>query len=118
MPRIITQRDIENAARLKEIWITRKIERGYTQEQIAKMLGMRQNAVSQYLNAKIALNADAIIRFARVLDCELGDIDPEYEDFSATVNVPIIGSMGGPEGYVEYEKKSQRYVRVLKRKFR
>lgn len=81
--RTITDRDLANAARLKNIWLAYKEATKSTQTDLAEILGFAgQGVVTQYLNGSIALNTDAILRFARVLGVSPADINPELAGIS------------------------------------
>lgn len=83
--RTITPHDVENAARLKAKWLAYKEATKTTQADLAKTLGFAgQGVVTQYLNGKIALNTDAILRFARVLGITPAEIDPDLAGLSIT----------------------------------
>lgn len=78
---VITETNIEDAARLKEIFEKRKKEaksKGvkFTQESFGANYGWTQGAVGQYLNAVIPLNLSAALKFAEGLNVNLEDISP------------------------------------------
>ena len=50
-----------------------------TQAQAADRLGISQSCVNQYLNNKIRLNTDTIIRFARLFGISAAEIDPSIK---------------------------------------
>jgi transcriptional regulator with XRE-family HTH domain len=84
-PRRITPQDLENAVRLKAIWLAFKESTKSTQTDLAQMMGFAgQGVVTQYLNGSIALNTDAILRFARVLGVTPEKINPELAGISIT----------------------------------
>ena len=61
--RIITETHRSRAARLRSIYQRKKDELGLTQEKLRDLAGFKnQSIISQYMNAKVALNTDAIIR--------------------------------------------------------
>jgi len=70
----LTPEQEQEADRLKEIYRQRKAEaraRGerLTQEDVAELCGWTgQSAVSQYLNGRIALNLDALLKLSKALD--------------------------------------------------
>lgn len=74
--RHITPEHRKEAARLKKEWSSRKRTLGLTQCDVAKQLGWTQGAVSQYLNAHVALNTDTILTFARLLQISPNKIRP------------------------------------------
>ena len=74
--RTITAADKDAAKRLLAIWESKKQELKLTQVTVADEIGTSQSAISQYLNGTIALNTDAVIVFAKLLQCEPKDICP------------------------------------------
>ena len=76
MTRRITSTDKENARRLKNLYLAKRKDLELTQHKIADRVGMKQGAVAQYFNGHIALNYEAVIKFAKVLDVEPWKIDP------------------------------------------
>jgi len=74
--RIITDADKDAARRLLAIWEAKKQELKLTQTSIADEIGTSQSAISQYLNGTIALNTDAVIVFAKLLQCKPEEIRP------------------------------------------
>ncbi|WP_020161285.1 helix-turn-helix domain-containing protein [Methylobacter marinus] len=94
----LTDEEKREAEALKKIWDKKKKElreRGIklTQESAAEELGFdTQGAVSQYLNGKIRLNLDAIIKFSKLLGCKPNDIRPSLDilvDETARPRSPI-----------------------------
>jgi transcriptional regulator with XRE-family HTH domain len=77
--RKITPADKEAAARLMAIWNREKKDRGFTQVDAGADLGMSQGAISQYLNADMALGVAATLKFARYLDVQPSEIRPDYD---------------------------------------
>ncbi|KAA9133483.1 helix-turn-helix transcriptional regulator [Marinihelvus fidelis] len=77
------------ASRLRKIWDEKKTGLGLTQERVGARLGWEtQSAVSQYLNGKIPLNLNAVIKFAQVLEVEPESIYPELlQDLSVPYRV-------------------------------
>ena len=74
--RIITDADKDAAKRLRAIWESKKQELKLTQVTVADEIGTSQSAISQYLNGTIALNTDAVLVFAKLLQCAPKDIRP------------------------------------------
>jgi len=83
----LTEAQKKYAANLKKIWNEKKREwnqniKKLTQKKAAEQLGFEtQGTVSQYLNAKVALNDSAILKFSKLLECNPGDIKPELDSF-------------------------------------
>jgi hypothetical protein len=75
--RALTPEEKEVSTRLRAIWDAKKDSLGLTQAKAADFFGWdSQGSVSQYLNARIPLNTDAILGFARLLSVKPSDIDP------------------------------------------
>lgn len=101
----VTLTDQKKAKRLRDIWHRVKSDLGLTQVIGAKKLGITQPTFSQYLNAIIPLNMEAIFKFADLLDIDPVEIDPALENIHSlrnyrkvtldTVLVPYIGSTSG-----------------------
>lgn len=102
MARIITDRDRDNANRLRAIWARKRKELGLTQAKLATLMGFsNQGVVSQYLNCYIALNMDVIVRFSKHLQVTPGEIDPELGTFTLLkdaprmVRIPVLAKLSG-----------------------
>ncbi len=87
----------EEAGQLRRIWEAAKVQRKFTQESAAHDLGWStQGAVSQYLNGTIPLNLESAIKFARFLNCNIGDFSPRLygllsqTDHSADFGAPPV----------------------------
>lgn len=100
--RTITPADIANAGRLNALWRAKKAELGLTQATAAPKLGYKsQSMVSMQLKGEVALNTDAILRWAQLLGINPGDIDPSMKSLNFTqqqlrrVKVAIIARMSG-----------------------
>lgn len=135
--RTITENDRRNAARLKRLYEAKKKQLNMTQTSLAEALGMKQGAVAQYINGHIALNYEAAIRFARLLEVDPWDIDPELDvlnhtpgntarDVTITVfsldgpqKLPLhsatIRYSGAPERLIGLEPQSDNYRPFLKK---
>lgn len=75
--RDLTPAERDAADNLKRIWEEKRQRLDLTQERAAERLGWTtQGAVSHYLNGRNPLNADAILRFASLLDVDPREIDP------------------------------------------
>ncbi|EPW0502052.1 helix-turn-helix domain-containing protein, partial [Escherichia coli] len=74
----ITDKDIQNAERLRKIWDEKRKQLSLSQEKAADILGFKtQGAVSQLLNAKIALNTENTLKFAALLQVPAEEINPD-----------------------------------------
>ena len=94
--RIITAADKDAAKRLRAIWESKKQELKLTQVTVADEIGTSQSAISQYLNGTIALNTDAVIVFAKLLQCEPKDICPVLgSKLKINRRIPVIRSSTG-----------------------
>ena len=94
--RIITDADKDAARKLRAIWESKKQELKLTQLAVANEIGTSQSAISQYLNGTIALNTDAVIVFAKLLQCEPKDIRPVLgRKLKINRRIPVIRSSTG-----------------------
>lgn len=107
--RTITEHDKKNAARLSALWKAKKGALNLTQTSAAEKMGYEaQPLISMHLNAKVALNTDAILKWAQLLQVSPTDIDPSLSSLGFTntklrpVKVAIIARMSGePSGPFE-----------------
>jgi len=51
-----------------------RMERGYTQSGLAKIVGIPQHVISEYELGRTRLNADVLIRFAKSLDFSVDEL--------------------------------------------
>lgn len=72
----LTTEQLEDAARLKALYESKKKSLGITQYTIADDLGITQGAVGHYLNGRNALNVDVASGFARLLQVSISDFSP------------------------------------------
>ena len=98
--RIILAKDKDRAAKLKALYQSKKKELNLNQTTLADQLDMTQGAVSQFMNALVPLNTDAILKFAKVLDELPTAIDPDLDKLLKTKKttirkVPIIATLSG-----------------------
>ena len=94
--RIITDADKDAAKRLRAIWESKKQELKLTQVTVADEIGTSQSAISQYLNGTIALNTDAVLVFAKLLQCRPEDIRPILgRKLKINRRIPVIRSSTG-----------------------
>jgi phage repressor protein C with HTH and peptisase S24 domain len=101
----LSEVQLEDAARLREIYQRRVKEskaRGDTPPLNQTEVGERcewkspQSMVSQYLNGHAALNLDALVKLAKVLDFEPAEVSPSLA--SGIFRSPILGSTSAPDG--------------------
>ena len=107
--RPITDDDKKRAQRLKALYQTKKKEIGLTQVQCAEKLKMSQSAISQFLNAIVPLNTDAILAFAELLETKPSAIDPKlsadrFKPKEMFQPVPIIGTLSNRQPSDYYRK--------------
>lgn len=107
--RPITEEDKMKAQRLKALYQTKKKETGLTQLQCAEKLNITQSAVSQFLNAIVALNTDTILAFAELLETKPSLIDPKlsehrFKDKEMFQPVPIIGTLSNNQPSDYYKR--------------
>lgn len=75
--RPLDAKDLLASQNLRRIWFANHRRLGLTQESAAAALGFAgQSAVSQYINGRIPLNTEAVLKFARLLGVAPEDIDP------------------------------------------
>jgi DNA-binding XRE family transcriptional regulator len=81
--RPLTDDEVADAARLKQIWEERKDALQLTQMKAADAMGFtHQAAISQYLNAKIPLNMTVAMKFAKILRVSIRDISPRWAQWA------------------------------------
>lgn len=95
-------------SRLREIWQTRKKSLDLTQEKAAHLFGWAsQGAVGAYLLGRTPVNTDALLKFAKLLEVNPTDIDPDFQwgDLVGSETMPaqwVKGIIeGGREGPAE-----------------
>lgn len=80
--RRLTDNDLENAKRLKAIWESKKDSLGLKQVDVSNRLGWRNSSpFSHYMLGRIALNFDACLRLAKVLQVHPADIMPSIDEY-------------------------------------
>ena len=102
--RTITPTDIGNSRRLNALWQAKKRDLGLTQTIAAEKMGYKsQSMISMQLKGEVALNADAILKWAQLLKVNPGDINPALSslNFSSTplrrVKVAVIARMSNEQ---------------------
>lgn len=76
--RPLTEYEQDCAKRLKSLWLSKKDERGFTQDDMRNFAQWNtQSAVTQYLNGRVPLNYKAIIVFSKFLGIEPKEVDPK-----------------------------------------
>ncbi len=100
--------ELESSKRLARIWHAKKKELGLSQERAAEIYGCSQANISQYLNAKIPLNTDAIFKFSKMLQVKPTEIRPDIqgqieieiadlEDITAKTLLPFLDKLSPVE---------------------
>ncbi|WP_416406497.1 LexA family transcriptional regulator [Paracidovorax citrulli] len=94
----------EDARRLKQafrVWQVQRRAEGVesSQEWAADQLGFGQSALSQYLNGKIPLNADAASKLAQLFGIPVRDFSPSIADgIEAMLGRVVVVAEGAPAG--------------------
>lgn len=84
--RTFTTADLLAARKLRRLWEQEKDRLGLTQEKAAELLGFStQGTVSHYLNGRLALGAEAVLRFATLLQVSPEEIRPDMAQLFATI---------------------------------
>lgn len=95
-PKRLTEEQLNDAARLKALYESKKKSLGITQQDIADGLDITQSAVGHYLNGRNALNVSSALMFAKFLEVQVGDFSPhlakELEAMHAAAqNIQFLG---------------------------
>lgn len=116
----LTTEQLEDAARLKALYESKKKELKITQYTIADDLGITQGAVGHYLNGRNALNVEVAAGLAKALNVSVSDFSPsiaakiasqaenlnsdiiEYAGKLRAGSVPVIGeAILGVDGMID-----------------
>jgi len=77
--RDLTAEERAERERLRELWDAKKDELHLTQVKAAKALGFsNQTAISQYLNGRIPLNFEAVVKFCKLLKVDVADVSDRF----------------------------------------
>ncbi|MBC8950343.1 MULTISPECIES: LexA family protein [Xenorhabdus] len=79
MKKKLTAEQIADAARLKELFESKKKQLGISQETLAEEIGKTQSAISHYLNGINALNLEIAAYFAQKLEVKIADFSPSLD---------------------------------------
>ncbi|MEQ1969436.1 XRE family transcriptional regulator [Xenorhabdus nematophila] len=79
MKKKLTTEQIADAARLKELFESKKKQLGITQEALAEEIDKTQSAISHYLNGINALNLEMATYFAQKLGIRIADFSPSLD---------------------------------------
>ena len=75
----MNENDFQAAKRLKAIWDKKKTLLCINQEIAAKSLGITRSAFGQYLNGRIRIGTDFLLKVSRFLDVHPSEIRPEFD---------------------------------------
>lgn len=89
----LTPEQLRDAARLKErftAWQQERRQAGLpsSQEAISEMLGFNQSALSQYLNGRIPLNLNSLLKFCNLIGAKPEEISPSLVGAVALPDIP------------------------------
>lgn len=100
----LTTEQLEDAARLKALYESKKKELRITQYTIADDLGITQGAVGHYLNGRNALNVEVASGFAKLLQVSISDFSPSIAakaaGLAASLKEDVIEYAGKPKNGV------------------
>lgn len=92
--KMLTPEQLQDAARLKALYESKKKDLGVTQYTIADELGITQGAVGHYLNGRNALNVSVASGFSRILKVPISDFSPslakEAASFSSAIDSNVV----------------------------
>ncbi|MDU2939109.1 MAG: LexA family transcriptional regulator [Enterobacteriaceae bacterium] len=96
-PKRLSEEQLNDAARLKALYESKKKDLGITQQDIADELNITQSAVGHYLNGRNALNVSSALMFAKLLGVQIKDFSPHLAKelelmHAAAENVQFLGS--------------------------
>lgn len=76
----LTPADKAASARAKALWLqAKKANPSLTQDALAERLDITQGAVSQYLNARMAINYETAVKLAAAFGCRVEDIRDDFD---------------------------------------
>lgn len=89
---------------LRKVWDSKKRELNLTQVKVAQTLGITQASFNQYLNGRIPLNTNFVLKIAEILEVVPGQISPELFKYvplkTKSVFVSVLFAIGSFEGAV------------------
>lgn len=104
--RELTATEKRMATALAKLWNDKKAQRHFSQLSASNEMGFSsQSSISQYLNAKIPLNTDAKIKFAKFLDVKISDFDPDFKPAGITSDQVIIDELVEEVSDLSYENQ-------------
>lgn len=92
----LTTEQLQDSARLKALYESKKKFLGITQQDIADELNITQSAVGHYLNGRNALNVSSALMFARILGVQVEEFSPHLAKelelmHAAAQNIKLVG---------------------------
>ncbi|KFD19673.1 phage repressor [Tatumella ptyseos ATCC 33301] len=95
----LTTEQLEDAARLKALYESKKKQLKVTQYTIADDMGISQGAVGHYINGRIALNVPVVTDFARILQVQVSDISPKLAKEVGKYAAAFENNVSNPQPY-------------------
>ncbi len=77
------------AERLRAIWLRKKKALHLTQELVAADCGWTQGAFGHYLHGRVALNIEAVLKIARVLEVNPVEISPQLAEILPETHLEV-----------------------------
>ncbi len=76
--RDMTEQDLAAADNLRRIWYIKKRSLGLTLEKAGEDLGMSHSSLNQYINGKMPIGINFLLRIAEYLGVEPKEIRPDF----------------------------------------
>ncbi|MDC9583169.1 S24 family peptidase [Xenorhabdus sp. PR6a] len=105
MKKKLTAEQLADAARLKEIFESRKKQLGISQETLAEEIGKTQSAISHYLNGINALNLEMAAYFAQKLAVQIADFSPALDKQARKLVSVLYGDNAAFAGHTRTHQK-------------
>ena len=67
----------------------KRLERGYTQVKLAKMLNVSQSAITQFEHCTGLLRGETYEKIAAALECSIDELTPDFNDISLSLDKEI-----------------------------
>lgn len=109
----LTDEQLKEAENLRKVWDRQSAKLGLTQAEASKKFGFaNQSAVSQYLNARIPLNIETSLRFAKLLQVPVGQISEKAAELISTDHEVKRSKLGIPSNdhLVEVSQEAKKIV--------
>lgn len=84
--RELTNTEKTTSARLRRIWNQKARTLGLTQAKATKQFNVSQPLIAQYLSGYLVLNERFTLKFAKLLDVDPCEINPEFKEFSSILS--------------------------------